>query len=105
MKNRLVWFAAIGALAFASAPALAQDAQKLLKEKACVACHAPDKKVVGPAHKEVAAKYRGRKDAEEYLAKKIREGSNGVWGQVPMPPNQVTEAEAKALAKYVMSLK
>jgi cytochrome c len=104
MKNKLVWFAGL-ALASAPALALAQDAQKLLKEKACVACHAPDKKVVGPAHKDVAAKYRGRKDAVDYLAKKIREGSNGVWGQVPMPPNQVTEAEAKALARYVMSLK
>ena len=104
MKNKLVWLAG---LALASAPvlALAQDAQKLLKEKACVACHAPDKKVVGPAHKEVAAKYRGRKDAEDYLAKKIKEGSNGVWGQIPMPPNQVSDAEAKALAKYIMTLK
>jgi cytochrome c len=104
--KKVGWFAAASALLWASGPALAQDVQKLLKEKACVACHAPDQKLVGPAHKEVAAKYRGRKDAEAYLANKIREGSNGVWGPVPMPPNAtLSEAEAKALAKYIMSLK
>jgi cytochrome c len=105
MKKKLVWFAATSALAFAGAPALAQDAQKLLQEKACLACHNVDNKLVGPAYKDVAKKYRGRKDAVEYLSKKIREGSNGVWGQVPMPPNQVSEAEANTLAKYVLSLK
>ena len=106
MKKKLVWFAATGALAFASAPALAQDAQQLLKDKACLACHNVDNKVVGPAYKDVAKKYRARKDADDYLSKKIREGSNGVWGQVPMPPNStVSEAEAKTLAKYILSLK
>jgi cytochrome c len=106
MKKKLVWFAATGALALASAHALAQDAQQLLKDKACLACHNVDNKVVGPAYKDVAKKYRGRKDGEAYLVKKIREGSNGVWGQVPMPPNTtVSEAEAHALAKYVLSLK
>jgi cytochrome c len=106
MKKCLAWFAAASALSLAAAPALAQDVQKLLREKACVACHAPDKKLVGPSHKEVADKYRSRKDAEAYLAKKIREGSTGAWGQVPMPPNAtVSEAEAKALAKYILSLK
>jgi cytochrome c len=106
MKKWIVWFAAAGAFALAGGSALAQDAQKLMKEKACLACHAVDNKLVGPAYKEVAAKYRSRKDAEDYLAKKIREGSTGVWGQVPMPPNAtVSEAEAKVLAKYVLSLK
>ena len=105
MKNTMVWFTAAGVLASACAPALAQDAQKLLKEKACLACHSVDNKVVGPAYKDIAKKYRGRKDAEAYLSSKIREGSNGVWGQIPMPPNQVSEAEANALAKYVLSLK
>jgi len=105
MKKKLVWFAATSAVAFASAPALAQDAQQLLKDKACLACHTVDNKVVGPAYKDVAKKYRARKDAAEYLSKKIREGSNGVWGQVPMPPNQVSEAEANTLAKYILSLK
>jgi cytochrome c len=106
MKKCLGSFAAASAFCLAAAPALAQDVQKLLKEKACVACHAPDKKLVGPSHKEVADKYRSRKDAVEYLAKTIREGSTGVWGPVPMPPNAtVSEAEARALAKYILSLK
>ena len=65
-----------------------------------------DKKLVGPAYKDVAAKYNARKDAEAYLTKKIREGSTGVWGPIPMPPNgTVSDDEAKALAKYVLSVK
>src|SRR5713101_345362 len=65
---------------FTSGPLLAADAQELLKEKACLSCHTIDKKLVGPAYKEVAAKYKSRKDAEAYLVKKIKEGSTGVWG-------------------------
>ncbi|HEY6862946.1 MAG TPA: c-type cytochrome [Burkholderiales bacterium] len=104
MNKKLVWFAAAGALV--CAPALAQDAQQLLKDKACLACHSLDNKVVGPAYKDVAKKFRARKDAESYLAKKIREGSTGEWGQIPMPPNTtVSEAEAHTLAKYILSLK
>ena len=104
MNKKLVWFAAAGTLV--CAPALAQDAQQLLKDKACLACHSLDNKVVGPAYKDVAKKYRGRKDAEAYLVKRIREGSTGDWGQIPMPPNTtVSEAEAHTLAKYILSLK
>ena len=106
MKTCIGWFVAAGALGFASAPALAQDAQKLLKEKACLACHAIDQKLVGPAYKDVAAKYNPRKDAVDYLSKKIREGSTGVWGQVPMPPNAaVPDADIKTLVKWVLSVK
>jgi cytochrome c len=106
MKKKVIWFAATSALVLTGAPALAQDAQKLLKDKACLSCHSLDNKIVGPAYKDVAKKYRGRKDAQAYLSKKIREGSNGVWGQIPMPPNTtVSEPEANALAKYVLSLK
>ena len=78
----------------------------LAKAKNCLACHAVDKKLVGPAYKDVAAKYAGDKDAAAKLAKKIREGGVGVWGQVPMPANpQVNEAEAATLAKWVLTLK
>jgi len=78
----------------------------LAKAKNCLACHAVDKKLVGPAYKEVAAKYASDKDAAAKLAKKIREGGVGVWGQVPMPANpQVNEAEAATLAKWVLTLK
>jgi cytochrome c len=71
----------------------------------CTACHAVDHKVVGPAFKDVAAKYKG-KDVEEQLARKVRNGGAGVWGQVPMTPNpQVPDADLHALVKYVLSLK
>ena len=71
-----------------------------------MACHAADKKLVGPSYKEVAAKYAGQKDAVDKLAQKIIKGGVGVWGQVPMPANaQVSEAEAKQLVQWIMTLK
>ena len=97
---------AAAAFTLASGVALGADAQQLLKEKACLSCHTVDKKLVGPAYKEVAAKYKSRKDAQAYLAKKIKEGSTGVWGPVPMPPNgTVGDDDAKTLAKYVLTVK
>jgi len=92
--------------ALVSGAAFAADAQQLLKDKACLSCHTVDKKLVGPAYKEVAAKYKSRKDAEAYLAKKIKEGSTGVWGAIPMPPNAaVGDDDAKTLAKYILTVK
>ena len=94
------------AVSLCSGAAFAADAEQLLKEKACLSCHTLDKKLVGPAYKEVAAKYKSRKDAEAYLAKKIKEGSTGVWGPVPMPPNgTVADDEARTLAKYILTVK
>jgi cytochrome c len=85
-------------------PAMADQA--LATAKNCMACHAVDKKLVGPAYKEVATKYAGQKDAVDKLAVKIVKGGSGVWGPVPMPANpQVSEAEAKKLAAWVMSQK
>lgn len=105
MKSALP-FVTAAALSLSCGAALAADAQQLLKDKACLACHTLDKKLVGPAYKEVAAKYRTRKDAQAYLSKKIREGSTGVWGAVPMPPNgTVNDDEARTLAKYILTLK
>jgi cytochrome c len=93
-------------LALASSAALAQDAKALLKDKACLTCHQLDTKVVGPAYKDVAAKYKSRKDAEAYLVSKIKGGSTGVWGQIPMPPNgTVNDAEAHTLAKFILTVK
>ena len=93
-------------LALATSAALAQDAQQLLKDKACLTCHQLDNKVVGPAYKDVAAKYKSRKDAEAYLVSKIKGGSTGVWGQIPMPPNgTVNDAEAHTLAKFILTVK
>ncbi|MDO8276932.1 MAG: c-type cytochrome [Burkholderiaceae bacterium] len=87
-----------------AAPAFADQA--LATAKNCMACHAVDKKVLGPAYKEVAKKYAGQKDAVDKLASKILKGGSGVWGPVPMPANpQVSDAESKKLAAWVMSLK
>jgi cytochrome c len=77
----------------------------LATKKNCMACHALDKKVVGPAYKDVAAKYAGDKTAAAKLADKIQKGGVGVWGQVPMPPNPVTPEEAKTLADWVLTVK
>lgn len=78
----------------------------LAKSKNCMACHAVANKVVGPAFKDVAAKYAGQKDAEDKLVQKVIKGGAGVWGAVPMPANaQVSDAEARTLVKWVLSLK
>ncbi len=87
-----------------AAPAMADLA--LATSKNCMACHAVDKKLVGPSYKDVAAKYAGQKDAVDKLAVKIVKGSAGVWGPIPMPANaQVSEADAKKLATWVLTQK
>jgi cytochrome c len=84
----------------------AQADEKLAQSKNCLACHSVDKKVVGPAYKDIAAKYKDDKDAEAKLAKKVMAGGTGVWGQIPMPPNpQVSDAEAKTLVKWILAMK
>ncbi len=80
--------------------------QALAQKNACMACHQVDKKVVGPAFKDVAAKYKGDKGAEAKLIAKVKKGGSGVWGTVPMPPNaQVKDADIKAIVHWVLSLK
>ena len=88
----------------ATAPAFADQA--LATSKNCMACHAVDKKLVGPAFKDVAAKYKNDKTAVDKLAAKVMAGGGGVWGVVPMPANpQVNEADAKKLVAWVLSQK
>lgn len=78
----------------------------LAKKNNCLACHAVDKKLVGPAYKDVAAKYGKQKDAVAYLSGKIQKGSQGVWGAIPMAANtQVNDAEAKKLAAWILTIK
>lgn len=102
MKRILVAVAAFGALM--SNAAFANE--QLAKEKNCLACHAVDHKVVGPSYKEVAAKYKGDKSAEDKLAQKVLKGGSGTWGAIPMPANpQVSAAEAKTLVHWILSLK
>ncbi|PWF46782.1 c-type cytochrome [Massilia glaciei] len=100
MKRSLMVLAAISA-AFASTGALANP--DLAKAKNCMSCHAIGTKLLGPAFKDVAAKYAGQKDAESKLVAKVLKGGTGVWGQLPMPPNaQLSEADARALVKWVL---
>ena len=96
--------ALIVSLALIATPALADQA--LLKKNNCMACLAVDKKLVGPSYKAVADRYRGQSDAADKLAKKIRAGGAGVWGPIPMPPHpQVSEADAKTMATYILNIK
>lgn len=83
----------------------AQADEALAKAKNCFACHAIDKKVVGPSYKDVAAKYKGDKGAVAMLATKIKTGGKGAWGEIPMPPNNVTPEEATKLATWVLAQK
>ncbi len=96
--------AAVLALA-AALPARASE--DLAKKHACVACHViKGAKAVGPAYADVAKKYAGQKDAEAKLVEKVKKGSTGAWGQVPMPPNAaVPDADVRALVKWVLSIK
>jgi len=94
------------AAAFAASNAFAQSGEDLIKKYGCIACHAIDKKVVGPAYQDVAAKYRGNGQALALLSKKVKEGGSGVWGQVPMPPNPtVTDADMKTIVTFILGLK
>jgi cytochrome c len=94
------------AVALACASGVAMASADLAKAKNCTACHAVDKKLIGPAYKDVAAKYANDKDAVAKLTKKVREGGSGVWGQIPMPANpQVSADEATTLVKWVLSHK
>ncbi len=93
----------VAALA-ASVSFAAQASLDLAKSKGCLGCHTVDKKFVGPGYKDVAAKYKANKNAESMLVGSILKGSSGKWGATPMPPNAVTEAEAKTLAKWVLTL-
>lgn len=84
----------------------AEDAAKALAQKnGCFACHSMDKKVLGPAYKDVAAKYKGDKTAEAKLIKKVKEGGSGVWGPMPMPANspRVSDADITTIVKWILA--
>ena len=98
--------AALLTLTCATAFAQADDpGAKLAQSKNCLACHAVDKKIVGPAYKDVAAKYAGKKEAVNMLVTKIMKGGSGVWGAVPMPPQPVSDAEAHQLVQWILKQK
>jgi cytochrome c len=92
------------ALALLIAPA-AQASEELAKKYNCLACHQVDKKVIGPAYQDVAAKYKDQADAPAKLAAKVKAGGVGVWGQIPMPPNPtVSDADLNALIAWILAL-
>lgn len=83
----------------------ATAAQALAQKSACLACHAVDKKLVGPAYKDVAKKYKGDKTAEAKLIEKVKKGGSGVWGAIPMPPNAaVKDEDIKTMVKWVLAM-
>lgn len=104
MKVAAVVLAAAGV--FAAGAVQADAGEDLLKKSGCTACHSNDKKIVGPAYKDVAAKYKGDAAAPAKLAAKAKAGGSGVWGQVPMPPNPaVNDADMKTMIAYILALK
>jgi cytochrome c len=110
MKIGIASVAVSGALALAATAAHAAlddaKAQELMKKGGCAACHSVDKKIVGPAYKDVAQKRKGQKDALATLEKAVRSGSNGAYGQIPMPPNpkeKISDADLHQLVEWVLS--
>lgn len=100
--HKRILFAATAAWLLAAPLARADEA--LLKKYGCVACHAMDKKLIGPAYRDVTKKYKGRKDAVATLSAKVKKGGQGAWGQVPMPPNpQVPDADLRTMVEYILS--
>src|SRR5688572_7888565 len=99
----------LSACAAAAAFTLAGSAyanEKLAQSSGCMTCHGVDKKVIGPSYKDVAAKYKGDKTAEASLIKKVKGGSKGVWGEMPMPPNaHVKDEDIKTLVVWILGTK
>ena len=104
MKIAAVVLGAMGL--FATGAVLADAGEDLIKKSGCSACHANDKKVVGPAYADVAAKYKSDKGAAAKLVEKVKKGGSGVWGPVPMPPNpNVSDADLTTIVTYILALK
>jgi cytochrome c len=97
---KLVTLIALSATLVA-APAFAS--KDLATKSGCLACHAADKKLVGPSYQDVAKKYAGKKDAEVTLAASIKAGGSGKWGQIPMPAQNLSDADLKTLAKWILA--
>jgi len=108
MKS-IVNILAMGAAAALTASALAADpraAEDIAKASGCLACHTIDKKLVGPSYKEVADRYRKDQGAEAMLARKVKEGGKGAWGDIPMAPNaHLKDQDIKTIVQWILSLK
>ncbi|WP_137719033.1 c-type cytochrome [Methylobacillus flagellatus] len=108
MKALLMTVAAAGSLMLAGQASAvdAKAAEALAQKNGCLACHTVANKVVGPAYKDVAAKYKGDKTAEAKMIEKVKKGGSGVWGPIPMPPNspQVKDADIKTIVQWILTL-
>ena len=101
--NNIIDLLVVSTLAVTSTSQASTD---LTRKYNCVACHAESGRKVGPSYQDIAKKYAGQADAADRLAKKIRSGGSGVWGAMPMPPHpQVSEADARTLSAYILSVK
>lgn len=105
MKAFLMAIAAAGSLMVA-AQASADANRDLAQKSGCMACHGVDKKIMGPAFKDVAAKYKGNKEAEAKLVAKVKAGGSGVWGPMPMPANspRISDADITTLVKWILTM-
>lgn len=103
MKAFLMAIAAAGSLMVAMQ---ASASQELAQKNGCLACHGVDKKILGPSYKDVAAKYKGNKEAEAKLIDKVKKGGSGVWGPMPMPANspKVSDADTKAIVQWILAM-
>ena len=98
----LAWLGVPSAVGAATSDA---TANQLLTKYNCTACHTVNSKLVGPSYKEVAAKYAGDAGAAAKLEKKVKDGGSGVWGQIPMPPNAVPDADLKTIVTWILAQK
>jgi cytochrome c len=106
MRKILIAVATLAGI-LAGGTANAEDAAKakqLAQKFNCLACHAEDKKLVGPAYKEIAKKYKGDAGAEAKLIAKVKSGGGGVWGSIPMPPNNVPEPDIKTIVEWILAM-
>ena len=102
MRKLLTFTCMAGLLVAAGA---AQASQALAEKQGCTACHQVDKKVIGPAYNDVAKKYKGDKDASAKLVVKVMKGGTGVWGPIPMPPNdKISDADVKTVVDWILTL-
>ena len=107
MKTLTLAAIAASCTALLAAPAFAATPDEIMTKAGCLACHAKDKKLVGPSYKDVAAKYKGQGDAVAKLSDKVRKGGAGVWGPVPMiphPADKISDADLKAVVESILKL-
>ena len=106
MKALMMAVADAGSLMIAGTASADAAAQALAQKSGCLACHSVDKKVLGPAYKDIAAKYKGQKDAEAKMIEKVKKGGSGVWGPIPMPANspQVKDEDIKTIVQWILKM-